>query len=112
MKISSINPESTILEELGRRLASIRKQKGFSQTRLADEAGIGVATLRRIEGGHDSQMESWLKILKALNMISAVDTLLPENYRSPMADVMKSSKEKKSKSRSAASNPWQDGEEK
>lgn len=87
MKFDSLTPESDILKEIGRRLAVLRKQQGFSQTRLAEEAGIGVATLRRIEGGQDSQMESWLKILKALNCISSIDALLPEQMKSPMAQV-------------------------
>ena len=47
----------------------------------------GVATLRRIEAGQDSQMESWLKLLKALQLASAVDAILPENVNSPMAEV-------------------------
>jgi len=92
MKFTTLTPESDILKEMGRRLAILRKQQGFSQTRLATEAGVGVATLRRIEGGQDSQMESWLKILKALNWIASIDTLLPEQMKSPMAQVRASKK--------------------
>lgn len=87
MKIDYLTPDSAALKELGTRLAKIRKQQGYSQIRLAEEAGIGVATLRRIEGGQDSQMETWLKLLKALQMASAIDALLPENFNSPMADA-------------------------
>jgi len=87
MKFDKLTPESEVLAELGRRLATLRKQQGFSQTALAEEAGIGVATLRRIEGGQDSQMESWLKLLKALNYISAVEALLPAEIKSPRAQV-------------------------
>ena len=88
MKIQHLTPEPQILEELGRRLAQIRKQQRISQTSLAEEAGIGVATLRRIEAGQDSQMETWLKIMKALRLISAIDTLLPEQFDSPMTEVL------------------------
>ena len=94
MKIDNLTPEHTILEVLGSRLATIRKQKGYSQTRLAEAAGIGVATLRRIEAGNDSQMASWLKLLKPLDMLAAVDLLLPENYRSPMAEVKAANKKR------------------
>jgi len=97
MKIDDLTPEHTILEELGSRLATIRKQKGFSQTSLAEAAGIGVATLRRIEAGNDSQMESWLKLLKPLDMLESVDVLLPENYRSPMAEVQDSNRKRRGK---------------
>ena len=102
MKIDNLTPEQTILQELGRRLATIRKQKGFSQTRLAEAAGVGVATLRRIEAGNDSQIDSWLKLLKPLDMLASVDLLLPKNYRSPMAEVKASQKKRSGKQSSTA----------
>ncbi|MEM8817422.1 MAG: helix-turn-helix transcriptional regulator, partial [Pseudomonadota bacterium] len=79
----------------------------FTQTVLAKEAGIGVATLRRIEGGQDGQLESWLKLLKALNMASAIDALLPENFTSPMAEVRSASRRKRSQP-AAAGIVWGD----
>lgn len=106
MKFDAITPESEILSEIGRRLALLRKQQGFTQTELAEEAGIGVATLRRIEGGQDSQMESWLKILKALNSIASIDALLPEQMKSPMAEVRASNKARRSKTSTSLS--WGD----
>lgn len=102
MEINQLTPESEILKELARRLASIRKAQGFSQTQLAEHAGIGVATLRRIEGGQDSQLETWVKILKALDMASAVNALLPENFRSPMAEVRAGSAKKQQVSEPSA----------
>lgn len=87
MKIETLSPDKSILKELGARLARVRKQQGYSQDRLAEEAGLGVATLRRIEDGQDSQLGSWLKLLKALQMTSAIDQLVPENFKSPMAEV-------------------------
>ena len=89
MNIHSLTPENEILNELGRRLARMRKQQGYTQIQLAERAGLGVATLRRIEAGQDSTMESWLKLLKALQQMPAVDALLPESIRSPMAEVKK-----------------------
>ena len=88
MKVDYLTPEGTVLSEMGRRLARLRKQQGFSQTRLAEEAGLGVATLRRIESGQDGQMASWLKLLKALRMTASIDALLPETLDSPMAEVL------------------------
>jgi len=103
MKIVYLTPDQVALEELGQRLARVRKQQGLSQTELAQEAGLGVATLRRIESGRSGQMESWLKIMKALRMTASVDALLPEKFESPRAQVLsgkarrnKSAKEKQS----------------
>lgn len=92
MNIDQLHPNQQILAELGHRLARMRKQRGFSQVRLAEQAGIGIATLKRIEAGHDSQMESWLKLLKALDLVSALDAFLPESFSSPMQEVLESKK--------------------
>ncbi|MCA8965677.1 MAG: helix-turn-helix domain-containing protein [Planctomycetes bacterium] len=87
MRIDQLTPTGTILRELGQRLANVRKQQGLSQESLAAAAGIGVATLRRIEDGKDSKLGSWLRLLLALQMEATVDGLLPENFRSPLAEV-------------------------
>lgn len=97
MKIDHLTPEPAMLDELGRRLAQIRKQQGYTQEELAAEAGIGVATIRRIEGGQDSQLETWLKLLRALGLAYAIDALLPENHASPMAQVRAASRPKRRK---------------
>ncbi len=108
MKIEALTPETAALTELGERLVRMRKQQGFSQTRLAEEAGIGVATLRRIEAGQDSQMETWIKILKAIGMVSSVDALLPENFNSPMAEALASRKSKKRRRKETDGIVWGD----
>jgi len=95
MKIDVLTPDTVILQELGARLAKIRKAQGYSQDKLATEAGLGVATLRRVEDGQDAQLGSWLKLLKALGMVAAIDALLPEHYQSPMAEALSAKKRAK-----------------
>jgi transcriptional regulator with XRE-family HTH domain len=87
MKIDRLTPTGATLVELGQRLARIRKQQGLSQEHLAAAAGIGVATLRRIEDGKDGKLGSWLRLLQALQMDGAIDNLLPADFRSPLAEV-------------------------
>ncbi len=108
MKIEYLTPNNAILRELGTRFARIRKQQGYSQLRLANEAGIGVATLRRIEAGRDSQMETWLKLMKSLQMTTAIDNLLPENYSSPMAEALSDKKTRKKKNDTPSGSIWGD----
>lgn len=107
MQINHLTPEVEILSELGRRLARVRKQQGYTQIRLAEEAGLGVATLRRIEAGQDSQMESWLKLLKALRMLAAIDAMLPEQFTSPLAEVRAGAR-KRGRSSSPSGIVWGD----
>ncbi len=87
MRITALTPTTEILRELGRRLGSMRKQMGLSQEALAKAAGVGIATLRRLEDGHDGKLGSWLRVLLALQLEGPVDTLLPEDLRSPLAEV-------------------------
>ena len=108
MEIERLTPETEILNELGRRLARIRKQKGYSQTRLAEHAGIGIATLKRVERGHDSQLETWLKLLKSLDMAHAIEAILPENFKSPMAEAKSQSKRSAKPPPSASNIVWKD----
>lgn len=107
MKIDELSPENAILSELGKRLAQVRKQQRFTQDELASMAGIGVATLRRIEGGQDGHMESWIKILKALKLSNSIDALLPENFSSPMADVLDTNRGRRRQTR-APGKVWGD----
>lgn len=95
MKIDPTTPTSTMLAEFGRRLAQVRKQRGLAQEALAEQAGVGIATLRRIEDGRDARLGSWLRLLQALELTAAIDQLLPENFRSPLAEA-----------KAAAKAPW------
>lgn len=108
MKISRLTPSKEILRELGKRLGRIRKQQGYAQDQLAKEAGIGVATLRRIESGRDGQLETWLKLLKALHMTASIDSLLPENFDSPMADALAAKKRRQYRKAPGTASPWGD----
>ncbi|MFT5050058.1 MAG: transcriptional regulator with XRE-family HTH domain [Chlamydiales bacterium] len=107
MKLDQLTPDDAILEELGARLARTRRQQGRSQEDLAKQAGIGVATLRRIEGGRDSQLGSWLKILKALELESSIESLLPESVASPRVEVLAGKKRRRTK-RSSKAFEWGD----
>lgn len=95
MRIDPLSPHRAILAELGQRLTRVRKSRRLSQQALSEQAGVGVATLRRIEDGSDAQLGSWLKILKALGMESSIDSLLPETFRSPVAEVLSAKRRKR-----------------
>jgi transcriptional regulator with XRE-family HTH domain len=53
-------------------LVTWRKLKGLTQAQLADRAGIGVATLARLEKGEGgASVENLLKILRGLGILDA-----------------------------------------
>jgi transcriptional regulator with XRE-family HTH domain len=108
MEITPLVPDKDILSELGRRLKKLRKQRQLNQDELATAAGIGVATLRRIEDGQDSQIGSWIKLLKALQRLDGIDGLLPENFKSPMAEAADLGKAIRPKKTPAGAPLWGD----
>jgi len=57
-------------------LAKIRKEKGWSQEKLAQEAGISYNTLIKIERGgiKNPKIETVIKLAKALNV--SMDVLI------------------------------------
>ena len=111
MKIDTITPKSSVIKELGRRLAHVRRQRGYTQAQLSNEAGLGVATLRRIEEGRDAQIGSWIKLLKALNMTSTVDSLVPEIFNSPMSEVKSARRRARKTRQSDQAALWGDEQE-
>jgi transcriptional regulator with XRE-family HTH domain len=112
MKIEQLTPQPAILLELGERLARVRKRQGMTQEALAAEAGLGVATVRRIEDGSDSQLGSWIKLLKALGMEGAIDGLLPEMYQSPMAEALGDESDRRTRIQVDGESAFQWGDEK
>lgn len=88
MRIDQLTPDDAVFKELGARLVHIRKLQGIKQQTLASSAGIGVATLRRMESGQDAQLGSWLKVLRALRMVGGIEALVPAAFDSPMDEAL------------------------
>jgi transcriptional regulator with XRE-family HTH domain len=57
------------METIGSRLRAARKGKGWTQENLADEAGIGIATVRRIEQkGFEPRLSTARKLAEVLRI--------------------------------------------
>jgi len=70
-----------------KKLAEIRKQRGFTQQAMADKIGIHVSQIKRYEAGTaQPTLEIFYKILLALN-VSADSMLFKKNERGPDEDL-------------------------
>lgn len=72
-----------VLVEIGRRIERLRLQRNQTQADLAEAAGIGVATLQRLETGANANLTTLIQVLRALNHLSDLDALLPDIEVSP-----------------------------
>jgi transcriptional regulator with XRE-family HTH domain len=60
------------LRELADDLASWRKLRGLTQSQVADRAGVGANTVRRLEDGEGGvSVENLLRVLRALGIMDA-----------------------------------------
>lgn len=50
------------------RITELRRLRGWTQERLAEESGIAVRTIQRVEGGNDASLESLSSIARALEV--------------------------------------------
>ena len=87
MKLEASLNDGAVLEELGKRLAQTRLERNLSQERLATEAGVSKATIERLEAGEPVKSTSFIRVLRSLGRLEALDQLLPEPLPSPIERI-------------------------
>ena len=88
MKIESAWSDAAILSEIGRRLAAVRLARNQTQAQLAAQAGVSLRTVGRLESGEvATQLSGFVRVCRALDLVSAINALLPEIAQSPLAMV-------------------------
>lgn len=73
-----------ILTEIGYRLRRYRLQQNRTLAEVAAEAGVGVRTLVRAEGGEGPTLATIVRVLRALGRLEAVEAFLPAPIESPL----------------------------
>ena len=69
---------------LGSRVQRERLNRNLTQAALAERAGVGTRTVRYLEGGRQTTVETLIRILRALDKLDALDAVLPEHGLSPL----------------------------
>jgi transcriptional regulator with XRE-family HTH domain len=78
--------DRALQEQLGSRLRALRLNRNESQEALALRAGVGKATLQRLEEGRSGTIVTLLRVLRALGL-DDLDGLVPEVENSPLAEA-------------------------
>jgi transcriptional regulator with XRE-family HTH domain len=83
MKIRQDHRTGAVLQEIGARLQRLRLQQNRTLAEVASAAGLGPATLQRIEAGANVNLKSLVQVLRVLNRLSDLDSIIADIEVSP-----------------------------
>ena len=69
----------SLKNEIGKRMAKFRLSRNITQAALAQEAGVGLRTLRRFETGQASTLDTFLRIAIALGLADDLLNAFPSH---------------------------------
>ncbi len=109
--------DDPLLERIGERLARVRLSKNWTQAYVAEEAGIGLRTLARMEQGEAAtRLSYFLRVCRVLGILERFDALLPEERPGPIEQLRMEGKRRRRASggRTVVEEPpgpwrWRDG---
>ena len=115
MKIDSQLTDDALLALIGERLAALRLARNLTQQQLAQEAGLGLRTVQRLELGlAATQLSGFVRVCRVLGLIERFDLLIPEQAASPMQQLKlqgrKRQRATRKRTRPAVSKTWEWGE--
>lgn len=72
----NLAPATAILRTLGERVRAQRLAQGLPQYELAQMAGLSLGALRKLESTGQSSLETLIRVIQALGLVSELDDLL------------------------------------
>ena len=96
MKIASNITDEALLKLIGERLARLRLTKNLTQGQLAEQAGLGLRTVQRLELGlAATQLSGFVRVCRALGLVERFDALIPEEAASPIAQLQQQGRKRR-----------------
>ena len=92
------SPEE-IAAALGERVRALRLAADLTQSVVADKAGVSERSLRDLEGGQGSTVQTLVRVLKALGAEDVIDALVPRPAVSPLQLLKHKSRQRASGTR-------------
>lgn len=87
--------DAVVVAELGSRLRQTRLAQNITQRRLAEEAGVSVATVRNLEDGKRTQLVTLIRVLRILGLLDGLDRVVPEPAPSPIEQLRSRGRERR-----------------
>ena len=82
-----IATSSQIETRLCSRLEAIRLSKNISQNELAENAGLSRRTISRMENGQGVSFDTFIRVMRALDLTDHLEALLPDHGILPIERV-------------------------
>jgi len=76
--------DDAILIEVGERLRDLRLNRNISQEELATRSGVSARTVRQIEQGGNTSLETLIRLMRALEVLDRLDSMFPAEGPSPI----------------------------
>lgn len=113
VKLYGTENNEIIMKELGKRIQDMRISMDLTQTEMADQSGVALRTVARIENGESVKVESVLNVLRVLKVLPNIDLLLQEQILAPteMVDYGRKRKRVSSKKKIQEKKTWVWGDE-
>lgn len=70
--------DEMILSKIGQKLKAVRLKQNITQQRLAEDAGVSLSTVKKIENGEIRSFESLLRVLRMLGKLEVLQPLVEE----------------------------------
>jgi transcriptional regulator with XRE-family HTH domain len=88
--------DEPLLASIGERLAARRLARNLTQAQLAEQAGVGLRTVQRLESGTaGAHLAAFLRVARVLGLIDQIDALIPEAALSPIEQLKSKRRQRK-----------------
>lgn len=114
MKIHGTENNEIIMKELGKRIQDTRVSMNLTQSQIAEQSGVALRTITRIENGESVKVESLLNVLRILRVLPNLDLLIQEQVLMPteLVDYGKKRKRVSTRKNIPEKKKWTWGDEK
>lgn len=113
----NIDASSTLaanLRSLGLRVAKLRLSRNLTQAHVARESGASISSVKRLEAGENTSLETLLRVLGVLGLAGRLLESLPDPDVRPVERVRHGDRERRrarEKSSAVKATDWAWGEE-
>ncbi|MCZ4273365.1 helix-turn-helix domain-containing protein [Maritalea porphyrae] len=96
----SLASSEMIEDALSQSIEDMRLRRNITQKSLAEEAGVSRSTITRLaQDGKGISLNSFIRILKALQIADNLKVLLPDPYISPLEELKRESQPERQRAR-------------